>query len=70
MASRVETVGTVSTVYEERFEVTTEWCVAINNIDYVRQSLQPFVQELGMDEIIQKMCETRSPLEAQRYCLF
>ncbi|CAH0720003.1 unnamed protein product, partial [Brenthis ino] len=66
MATRVGTVGTVSTVYEERFEVTTEWCVAINNIDYVRQSLQPFVQELGMDEIIQKMCETRSPLEAQR----
>ncbi|CAK1555317.1 unnamed protein product [Leptosia nina] len=66
MATRVESVGTVSTVYEERFEVTTEWCVAINNIDYVRQSLQPFVEELGMDEIIQKMCEARSPVEAQR----
>ncbi|XP_034829314.1 protein unc-13 homolog 4B isoform X2 [Maniola hyperantus] len=66
MASRVSSAGTVSTVYEERFEVTTDWCVAINNIDYVRQSLQPFVQELGMDEIIQNMCETRSPLEAQR----
>lgn len=67
MATRVESVGTISTVYEERFEVTTEWCVAINNIDYVRQSLTPFVEELGMDEIIQKMCEARSPLEAQRY---
>ncbi|XP_045769590.1 protein unc-13 homolog 4B isoform X4 [Maniola jurtina] len=66
MASRVSSAGTVTTVYEERFEVTTDWCVAINNIDYVRQSLQPFVQELGMDEIIQNMCETRSPLEAQR----
>ncbi|XP_045499382.1 protein unc-13 homolog 4B isoform X2 [Colias croceus] len=66
MATRVENIGTVTSVYEERFEVTTEWCVAINNIDYVRQSLQPFVQELGMDEIIQKMCETRTPLEAQR----
>ncbi|CAH2047152.1 unnamed protein product, partial [Iphiclides podalirius] len=66
MAGRVDNVGTVSTVYEERFEVTTEWCVAINNIDYVRQSLQPFVQELDMDEIIRRMCEARSPLEAQR----
>ncbi|XP_050679053.1 protein unc-13 homolog 4B isoform X2 [Leptidea sinapis] len=66
MAARVESVGKVTTVYEERFEVTTEWCVAINNIDYVRQSLQPFVEELGMEEIIQKMCEARSPLEAQR----
>ncbi|XP_068633803.1 protein unc-13 homolog 4B isoform X1 [Battus philenor] len=66
MSCRVDNIGTVNTVYEERFEVTTEWCVAINNIDYVRQSLQPFVQELGMDEIIQKMCEARSPMEAQR----
>ncbi|XP_075975493.1 C2 and C2B_Munc13-like domain-containing protein staccato isoform X3 [Anticarsia gemmatalis] len=66
MANRVDSVGHVSTVFEERFEVTTEWCVAINNIDYVRQSLEPFVEELGMDEIIQKMCEARSPLEAQR----
>jgi BAI1-associated protein 3 len=66
MADRVDNVGKVTTVYEERFEVTTEWCVAINNIDYVRQSLQPFVQELGMEEIIQKMCEAKSPIEAQR----
>lgn len=70
MANRVENVGTVTTVFEERFEVTTEWCVAINNIDYVRQSLEPFVVELGMDEIIQKMCEARSPIEAQRYLNF
>lgn len=70
MANRVDNFGTVTTVYEERFEVTNEWCVAINNIDYVRQSLQPFVQELGMDEIIQKMCEAKTPIEAQRYAYF
>ncbi|XP_028162943.1 protein unc-13 homolog 4B isoform X3 [Ostrinia furnacalis] len=66
MEKRVSDIGTVTTVYEERFEVTTEWCVAINNIDYVRQSLEPFVQELGMEEIIHKMCEAKSPIEAQR----
>ncbi|XP_041980361.1 protein unc-13 homolog 4B isoform X3 [Aricia agestis] len=66
MSARVESVGTVSTVYDTRFEVTTEWCVAINNIDYVRRSLEPFVGELGMDEIVQRMCEARSPMEAQR----
>ncbi|KAJ8716635.1 hypothetical protein PYW07_003262 [Mythimna separata] len=66
MALRVDNVGHVSNVFEERFEVTTEWCVAINNIDYVRQSLPPFVAELGMDDIIQRMCEARSPMEAQR----
>ncbi|XP_047990570.1 protein unc-13 homolog 4B isoform X3 [Leguminivora glycinivorella] len=66
MSGRVDNAGRVSTVFEERFEVTTEWCVAINNIDYVRQSLEPFVEELGMDDIIQKLCECKSPVEAQR----
>ncbi|CAH2084741.1 unnamed protein product [Euphydryas editha] len=75
MAARVEGAGVGAGVgggagggspYEARFEVTTEWCVAINNIDYVRQSLQPFVRELDMDDIIRRMCEARSPLEAQR----
>ncbi|XP_073955464.1 C2 and C2B_Munc13-like domain-containing protein staccato isoform X4 [Choristoneura fumiferana] len=66
MSGRVDNVGRVATVFEERFEVTNEWCVAINNIDYVRQSLEPFVVELGMDEIIQRLCEAKSPVEAQR----
>lgn len=67
MADRVDNFGTVSTVYEaNRFEVTTEWCVAINNIEYVRQKLRPFVDQLGMENIIQKMCELRSPIEAER----
>lgn len=66
MSGRVDNAGHVSTVFEERFEVTSEWCVAINNIDYVRQSLEPFVEELGMDDIIQRLCECKSPVEAQR----
>lgn len=40
--------------------------MAINNIDYVRQSLEPFVKELGVEEIITKMADFRSPAEAQR----
>lgn len=67
MAARVEGSGVISNMYEtNKFEVTNEWCLAINNIDYVRQSLKPFVAELGMDDIITKMCELRSPIEAQR----
>lgn len=66
MASRVDNIGHESTVYGDKFEVTTEWCVAINNIDYVRQSLEPFVEELGMDDIVQRLSEARSPVEAQR----
>lgn len=45
MAVRLEGLGNVSTVYATNgFEVTREWCLAINNIDYIRQSLAPFVK--------------------------
>lgn len=59
-------MGDVQDTYEKKFEVTNEWCLAINNIDYVRQSLQPFAEELGMEDIIQKLSDLRSPIEAQR----
>lgn len=64
MSKRVEElyVGT----NQERFEVTREWCLAINNIDYIRQSLPPFIKELGADDIIAKLAEFRSSLEADR----
>lgn len=70
---------------QDGFEVTKEWCLAINNIDYIRQSLQPFIkvsfflllhiastnrviylQELGLDDIIARLAEYRSSLEADR----
>lgn len=45
MSTRVEGLGDYNTVYESnKFEVTQEWCLAINNIDYIRQSLSPFVK--------------------------
>lgn len=44
MSNRVEGLGDIQNVYENRFEVTREWCLAINNIDYIRQSLSPFVK--------------------------
>ena len=28
----------------ELFSVSTEWCLAINNIDYIRQSLPAFIK--------------------------
>lgn len=66
MSLRVEGLGVVENVFEKKFEVTKEWCLAINNIDYIRQSLTPFVKELGADEIISKLADFRSPMEAQR----
>lgn len=66
MSQKVEGLGDVENVYEKKFEVTNEWCLAINNIDYVRQSLPQFVKELGIDEIINQLSEYRSPMEAER----
>ena len=39
--------------------------MAINNIDYVRQSIQPFVAELGMDSIVASLAEYQSVAAAE-----
>lgn len=46
MSARLEGLGDVTSVYQtdQQFVVTREWCLAINNIDYIRQSLSPFVK--------------------------
>ena len=51
---------------DNKFIITTEWCLAINNIDYVRQSLTPFLTELNMESIIDKLSQVRSQIEADR----
>ncbi|KAJ8919012.1 hypothetical protein NQ315_016917 [Exocentrus adspersus] len=66
MSEKVDGMGEVQDIYEKKFEVTNEWCLAINNIDYVRETLEPFTRDLGMNEVVQKMCELKSPVEAQR----
>lgn len=66
MSARVENLGVIENIYEKKFEVTQEWCLAINNIDYIRQSLKPFASELGVDDIITKLSDVQSPIEADR----
>ncbi|XP_021939432.1 protein unc-13 homolog 4B isoform X2 [Zootermopsis nevadensis] len=64
MSGKVEGMGESQNVYEKKFEVTNEWCLAINNIDYVQQSIQPFVGELGMEEIVTSLANFRSQTAA------
>ncbi|KAL1506494.1 hypothetical protein ABEB36_005849 [Hypothenemus hampei] len=66
MGSKIEGVGVVENVYEKKFEVTNEWCLAINNIDYVRETLQPFAQDLGMEAVLKNILDLKSPVEAER----
>ncbi|KAK9497100.1 hypothetical protein O3M35_004477 [Rhynocoris fuscipes] len=55
MGQKVATLGESNSAYGQKFHVTNEWCLAINNIDYVRQSIEPFVTELGFDDIVTKL---------------
>ncbi|KAB0801825.1 hypothetical protein PPYR_04011 [Photinus pyralis] len=66
MAAKVDGMGDISDNYEKRFEVTKEWCLAINNIDYVCQSLKPFTEELQLNSLIQQLADIRNPVEAER----
>lgn len=66
MSAKVDGMGDVQDIYEKKFEVTNEWCLAINNIDYVRETLEPFTRDLGMDDVIQKISDLKSPVDAQR----
>ncbi|XP_034244004.1 protein unc-13 homolog 4B isoform X2 [Thrips palmi] len=68
MSQKVDGMGETNqgTVHEKKFQVTQEWCLAINNIDYVRQSIQPFVAELGMDNIVKALADFRSVAAAEQ----
>ncbi|XP_025200200.1 protein unc-13 homolog 4B-like isoform X2 [Melanaphis sacchari] len=45
-----------STVIEnKRFEVTKEWCLAVNNIDYVKQNIRQFVNDLGITQLMNSL---------------
>ncbi|XP_018351184.1 PREDICTED: BAI1-associated protein 3 isoform X3 [Trachymyrmex septentrionalis] len=55
-----------SSVYEKRFTISTAWCFAINNIDYIRTSIAPLAQDLGLQDIIDALGEHKTHEEADR----
>ncbi|KAL1114981.1 hypothetical protein AAG570_007804, partial [Ranatra chinensis] len=57
MSKKVEHLGFTESAYGEKYEVTNEWCLAINNIDYVGQSIQPFGDDLDLEDIIKNVAE-------------
>ncbi|XP_037945402.1 protein unc-13 homolog 4B isoform X2 [Teleopsis dalmanni] len=63
MSKRVEYLTKDNT---ELFIVSTEWCFAINNIDYICQSLPAFILELGANKVIEQLGEIRTHLESER----
>ncbi|XP_071447692.1 protein unc-13 homolog 4B isoform X2 [Hetaerina americana] len=65
MSKRVDGMGESENAFEKKFVVTNEWCLAINNIGYIQESLAPLVQELGTDTMLNKLADYRSELEAE-----
>lgn len=55
-----------SSVYERKFFVSTAWCFAINNIDYIRTSIAPLANDLGLQEIVDLLAEKKTQDEAIR----
>ncbi|XP_026666615.1 protein unc-13 homolog 4B isoform X1 [Ceratina calcarata] len=55
-----------SSVYEKRFYVSTAWCFAINNIDYIRTSIEPLANDLGFQEIVDALAEKKTQEDADR----
>ncbi|KAH8410713.1 hypothetical protein KR215_009957 [Drosophila sulfurigaster] len=65
MSRRVESL-TKMVEDGDMFMLSEEWCLAINNMDYIRQSLPSFIKELGSEDVIKRIGEFRSNLEAER----
>ncbi|XP_017020717.1 protein unc-13 homolog 4B isoform X1 [Drosophila kikkawai] len=64
MSRRVENIHLGDN--NKNFVLSEEWCIAINNMDYIRQSLPSFIKELNIDDIIKRLGEYRTNLEAER----
>lgn len=71
MAAKAETTTELeqllqSSVYEKRFTISTAWCFAINNIDYIRTSIALLVKDLGLQNIADALGEHKTHEEADR----
>lgn len=71
MAEKAETTTELeqlseSSVYEKKFTISTAWCFAINNIDYIRTSIAPLANDLGLENIVDGLGECKTQEEADR----
>lgn len=50
----------------QQFDVSVAWCCAINNIDYIRTSIEPLSKDLGLETVIESLAESKSQQDADR----
>ncbi|XP_014210937.1 protein unc-13 homolog 4B-like isoform X2 [Copidosoma floridanum] len=63
---RKEDEASPANVYGRQFNVSVAWCYAINNIDYVRTSIEPLAKDLGLGSVIEALAENLSQQDADR----
>ncbi|KAJ8682333.1 hypothetical protein QAD02_018125, partial [Eretmocerus hayati] len=62
----IENMKSPNNVYGRQFDVSVAWCYAINNIDHVRTSIEPLTKDLGFEEVLETLADTKSQQEAER----
>ncbi|CAB0028546.1 unnamed protein product [Trichogramma brassicae] len=53
-------------LFGQQYDVSVAWCYALNNIEYVRTSIEPLTKDLGFESVIESLAETKSQIEAER----
>lgn len=43
-----------------------QWCLAVNNIDYIKRSIRPFVDDLGLTQLMDSLARYKSDIDAER----
>lgn len=43
-----------------------QWCLAVNNIDYIKRSIRPFVDDLGLTQLMDSLAQYKSDIDAER----
>ncbi|XP_011497848.1 PREDICTED: protein unc-13 homolog D-like [Ceratosolen solmsi marchali] len=59
-------IENANNVYGQQFDVSVAWCYAINNMDYIRTSIEPLSKDLGLDSVIEALAESKSQQDAER----
>jgi BAI1-associated protein 3 len=53
-------------IFNKQFDVSVASCYAINNMDYIRTSIEPLSKDLGLDSVIEALAECKSQQDAER----
>lgn len=67
MLSRMENLQkSIRNLDGNKFKVTTEWCLSINNIEHIVQSVPSIIKKLNVGEVIKKLEDSRGSEHAAK----